>query len=352
MGRVGRSVLALDVGNAQIKIVEMRRGTPPRLVRYQVFPTPRGAVEGGVVRRPEDLRQAVREAWKAGRFRHRRAVTAITGQNLLFRHVEFPPMPRHEVKHAVRWQFDRFFQLPYEEALVDHWVLPTAQAGAPLQVALVAVPKEPVLQFLGHLRDAGVFPAGLDMEALAVFRSILLCTPAAATGTTAILDLGAGATNLSIFHQGVLQAIRVLPVGGNHLTRAIMAGMRVDYYQAEAIKLRAGLDLEDREVSGYLLPVRDHLFTEVTRTLNFYLAEHRAQRLDYVALVGGGALLQGMLPQLGQLVAEAVNRIGKDFRVELGNPLKHLAGPLDADQADSTGPVLGVAVGLALGRIR
>ncbi|HAI20402.1 MAG TPA: hypothetical protein DCM14_00610 [Clostridiales bacterium UBA8153] len=349
---VGRAAVALDIGSAQIKIVEMRRGNPPRLVRYQLSPTPRGAVEGGVVNRPDDLHQALRDAWKAGRFRRRRAVTTITGQNLLFRHVEFPPMPRHEVQHAVRWQFNRFFQLPYEEALVDHWVLPSVKPGDPVRVAVVAVPKQPVFQFLGHVREAGVFPDGLDMEALAVFRSVLLATPDAATGTTALLDLGAGATNLSIFHQGVLQAIRVLPVGGNHLTRAIMAGMRVDYYQAEAAKLRTGLDLEDREISGYLLPVRDRLFSEVTRTLNFYLAEHRDQLLDYVAMVGGGALLEGIVPQLGQFVSEAVNRVGKEFKVELGNPLKHLAGPFDKDQLNAIGPVLGVAVGLALGRIR
>lgn len=352
MRLVGRSVLALDVGTAQIKIVEMQRGKPPRLVRYQVSPTPRGAVEGGVVRRPDDLREALRAAWKAGRFRRRRAVTAITGQNLLFRQVEFPPMPGHEVRHAVRWQFERFFQLPYEEALVDHWVLPTAKTGDPVRLALVAVPKEPVLQFLDHVRAAAIFPDGLDMEALAVFRSVVLSMPSAATGTTAVLDLGAGATHLSIFYQGVLQAIRVLPVGGNHFTRAIMAGMRVDYHQAEAIKLRAGLDLEDRELSGYLLPVRDHMFSEVTRTLNFYLAEHRAQRLDYVALVGGGALLSGMLPQLGQFITEAVNRVGRDFRTELSNPLKRLAGPRDGHQMEAIGPMLGVAVGLALGRIR
>jgi type IV pilus assembly protein PilM len=346
-------VVALDVGSAQIKIVEMRRGNPVRLVRYQVFPTPRGALESGTVRRPHDLHQALQDAWEARGFPHRRVVTALTGQTLLFRHVEFPRMPRHEVRHAVRWQFEQFFQLPYEEALSDHWVLPNPKGRNLLQVALVAVPKEPVLQFLDHLQDAGISPVGLDIEALAVFRSIALSRPEAAAGTTVILDVGAASTNISIFHQGVLQAIRLLPVGGNHFTRSIMAGMRIDYYQAEAIKLRVGLDLEDREVSGYLIPVRERLFAEVSRTLNFHLTEHRNERLDFVAVVGGGAMLRGLPIQLRQFLIEAIDRrIGKEFRVEVGNPLAHVRGVKLEDQADAFGPLLAVAVGLALGRIR
>ena len=56
---LGRKSLGIDIGNAQIKIVEIRGGNSPRLVRHIVIPTPPGAVENGAVKDEAKLLEAL-----------------------------------------------------------------------------------------------------------------------------------------------------------------------------------------------------------------------------------------------------------------------------------------------------
>jgi cell division protein FtsA len=57
---------------------------------------------------------------------------------------------------------------------------------------------------------------------------------------TAVLDIGAGTTNLTVFEDGEVQHVAVLPIGGVHLTNDLAIGLRTDLDIAEAAKLQYG----------------------------------------------------------------------------------------------------------------
>src|SRR3954469_5703510 len=54
---------------------------------------------------------------------------------------------------------------------------------------------------------------------------------------TALIDIGAGTTNLIVFEDGEVQYVAVLPIGGQHITNDLAIGLRTDLDVAEAIKL-------------------------------------------------------------------------------------------------------------------
>lgn len=56
----------------------------------------------------------------------------------------------------------------------------------------------------------------------------------------AMLDMGGGTTDLTIFHSGAVKHTAVLPLGGNHITNDIAAGLRTPSSAAEEIKRRYG----------------------------------------------------------------------------------------------------------------
>lgn len=59
----------------------------------------------------------------------------------------------------------------------------------------------------------------------------------------AMVDIGGGTTDITVFHNGAIKHTAVLPLGGNHLTNDIAAGLRTPSSSAEEIKRRYGAAL-------------------------------------------------------------------------------------------------------------
>jgi cell division protein FtsA len=57
----------------------------------------------------------------------------------------------------------------------------------------------------------------------------------------ALIDIGGGTTGIIVFHDGAVMHTAVLPIGGNHLTADIAAGLRTPISDAEKLKLRHGV---------------------------------------------------------------------------------------------------------------
>jgi len=55
---------------------------------------------------------------------------------------------------------------------------------------------------------------------------------------TALLDIGAGTTNLIVFEDGEVQHVAVLPLGGQHITNDLAIGLKTDLDVAEQVKLQ------------------------------------------------------------------------------------------------------------------
>lgn len=55
---------------------------------------------------------------------------------------------------------------------------------------------------------------------------------------TALIDIGAGTTNLIVFEDGEVQHIAVIPIGGQHITNDLAIGLKTDLDVAEAVKIQ------------------------------------------------------------------------------------------------------------------
>ena len=53
----------------------------------------------------------------------------------------------------------------------------------------------------------------------------------------ALLDIGGGTTDIVVFHGGAAMHTAVLPLGGNHLTSDVAAGLRTPLHEAEPVQV-------------------------------------------------------------------------------------------------------------------
>jgi cell division protein FtsA len=85
---------------------------------------------------------------------------------------------------------------------------------------------------------AGVTPTELMFEPLASSEAALF--PEERELGVALIDIGGGTTDIVVFHSGAVMHTAVLPLGGNHLTSDIAAGIRTPVSDAEKLKVSYG----------------------------------------------------------------------------------------------------------------
>ena len=171
----------------------------------------------------------------------------------------------------------------------------------------------------------------------------------------ALADMGSGTTDITIFHDGAVKHTAVLPIGGNHVTNDIAAGLRTPFADAERIKLRYGcakasmiaeqarLEVPSsagkpqRTVSRQILceiiePRMDEVFQLIRREI---------LKSGYEDYLGSGVVMTGGSMLLPGALEAAEVAIGCPVR--LGTP-RHVGGLVDV----IANPVYSSAIGLVL----
>jgi cell division protein FtsA len=171
----------------------------------------------------------------------------------------------------------------------------------------------------------------------------------------ALADMGSGTTDITIFQDGTVKHTAVLPIGGNHVTNDIAAGLRTPFVDAERIKLRYGcakasmvaeqVRLEvpssagkpQRSVSRQILcEIIEPRMDEV-----FQLIRKEIVKSGYEDYLGAGVVMTGGSMLLPGAVEAAEIAIGVPVR--LGTP-RHVGGLVDV----IANPIYSSAIGLVL----
>jgi cell division protein FtsA len=159
---------------------------------------------------------------------------------------------------------------------------------------------------------AGATPSEMVFEALASAAAALF--PEERELGVTLLDIGGGTTDIIVFHGGAVMHTAVLPIGGNHITNDVAAGLRTPVADAERLKLSYGVATNmvvgrddmvqvpgvggraPRQIARRLLgeiigPRMEEIFALAQRELiRSGVADNLASG---IVLVGGTALLEG-----------------------------------------------------------
>lgn len=170
-----------------------------------------------------------------------------------------------------------------------------------------------------------------------------------------MLDIGGGATGVTIYRGGHLSHVGVIPIGGEAVTSDLAVGLGVVATQAERLKLeyaevggRVEGEVAVRSVNGQSLKqiqvgeLKEIVEARIDEWAGF--VERELARVEWtkgpaagVVLTGGGALLKGLPPYLQA-------RWGWPVRV--GVP-RGLVGLSDLIRSPGYSTVIGIARGLA-----
>ncbi len=148
----------------------------------------------------------------------------------------------------------------------------------------------------------------------------------------AILDIGAGTSDLAVFEEGDLIHLAVLPVGSANITNDIAIGLKIDVEIAERVKIEFGncflkggqkqkIKLDEKETFVFsqkqLTNIIAARIVEIFREINKELKKISKEKLlpAGIVLTGGGAKLPGIV-ELAKKEFHLPARLGKPRGIE------------------------------------
>lgn len=252
------TALGLNIGSDSIKVVEATAtGNAVSVTAIGIVPTPEDSIANGVVMSANALVLGIRDALAQAGIKSKKVVTSISGTGaLVVRIIEVPKMSDGELLDNMKMDADRYIPFPPSEVEMDFKALrelPSDPDSPNMEVLLAAAQREIVDQHVQVIQDAKLDPRSIDVEPLAAARALThpLTSQApngpAALGSdpdygdvSAILNIGASGTEISILRGDILVFTRTVPSGGNAMTQALVDTLGLSWSDAEQLKQEKG----------------------------------------------------------------------------------------------------------------
>jgi type IV pilus assembly protein PilM len=348
----GGSLVGLDIGTSAVRAAQVAAGRgSPSLITFGQVPLPVGAVADGEIQDPGPVSEAIAQLWKRVKIRSKKAVVGIANQRVVVRQVELPFQEEKEFRESIRFQVADFIPMSVEAAEIDFQILEDyviEEGNHMMRVLLVAAATDMVERFIATTAAGGIEPVGVDLAAFAAARAVSPSArgDAGTAGAEAVVDVGAGVTNILVHDNGEPRFVRILLTGGDHATSALAEQLGVSAEESEAIKLDLGRDVGSDKGKQILSGKVDELVEEIRSSLEYYLSQADSQPISALLLTGGGSLAPGIAEGLQQAMHVPIER---------ATPLAGMnvsRSGLTEEQIAQVEPVAAVAVGLAMGAVR
>ncbi|GEP36366.1 pilus assembly protein PilM [Nocardioides psychrotolerans] len=295
------TVVGLDIGRCAVRAVELRRsGRTPVVRRSGSVAVPHGAVEGGVVRDPAAVTDALKRLWREQRIQSRQVRLGVCSGSVLVRHLELDWMPPQDLRRALRYQVADLLPVAVDDANLDHVLLgeqlrTNPQTGTErrvVEILLVATARGNVDDLVRCVQAAGLRPVTADLSPLALVRAAASRTGAGDL-TEAVVDVGADTVSVAVHVAGMPRFVRVAAgVGGELLTRALVDELGWTWQEAEAAK-RADAATLPEPARHALEAASARLVGEIRASLDFHAATDPLHVPVRALVTGGGAAHAG-----------------------------------------------------------
>jgi cell division protein FtsA len=205
------------------------------------------------------------------------------------------------------------------------------------------------------IEKAGLKVADLTLEPIASADAVL--SEEEKQAGVALVDMGGGTTDITIFHEGLIRHTAVIPFGGNVITADIKEGCTVMQPQAEKLKVKFGSALSDEVFDNRIITIpglkgREHkeiseknlariIQARMEEILDYVLWEVRRSGYERkliggIVFTGGGALMANV---------DKLTEYHTAMSCRIGGPVEHLA---HGYRESISSPIFSTALGLVL----
>jgi type IV pilus assembly protein PilM len=342
-----KGIIGVDIGLSAVKMAEvsLQSNGTYKLLSFASVKLPEGTIIEDEIQKEDELLQALQSCLKELNTSSRFACIGLSGPNTLIKRLQLAGGSDEELDDQVSWEAEQYLPFPIDEGNISFSLIGENQGGG-VDVIVGAAKKNVVNTVKDLLERANLKVKIVDLSAAStinVFENVLGEEFKARSKSWLLLDLGAQKTQFMIYKGGVLVFFKEINIGGLTITEEIQRQMGVNYDEAESLKIQGdGSGNIPEEIVEIINQVLDTFFSELKKTLDFWVSSTSEESFDGCIITGGGAMIPGFADALQELL---------ETEVQILNPFSSMTFNRNSIPEDSIESIayMGVcAIGLAM----
>ena len=342
-----KDIIGLDIGSKHIKVVQLKESKGGhRLERLGITTLQPELIVDGSILDSTRVVEAIKELVSNTGIKAKDVTLAVSGHSsVIIKRVSLPQMSEEELEEQIRFEAEQYIPFDIQDVSLDFQILGPAEEENMMDVLIVAVKKDKISEYVTVVKDAGLNPVIVDVDAFALENIHELNYEVKEGENVALVNIGAGMININILKGGISVFTRDSSIGGNLLTEALQREFTISYANAEKLKQEETVEgVPPEDVKAVMKLAFEDIINEISRSFDYFRDTTNYENIDEIILSGGVALTKDFAEALSE-------RVG--VKVTVAEPFKNIEVPetFDKEYLQKISPLVAVAVGLALRRV-
>jgi type IV pilus assembly protein PilM len=341
-------LVGLDIGSRTIKASEisgLKKGDKLILRKFGIIDIPRGAIEEGNIKKPEEIADAIKQLFKTYDIREQNVAVSIGGYSVIVKKISVQSMTEEQLHETIQFEAEQYIPFDINDVNIDFQILGNKENAQRMNVLLVAAKKEMVDSYISMLEMANLNPCIIDVDAFAL-QNIFEINYEPKNDNVALIDIGASKTSLNILKGEDSVFMRDVSLGCDQINQKIINLIDCSNDEAEQIKLLKETDLlSPEDLMEIVNTVVADWSIEIQRALEFFYSTYPDDQIKAIILSGGG----GNIKEFKKLLATETTA-----KVETINPFKAFHfdnNKFDPSYIKQIAPQAAICMGLATRRV-
>jgi len=326
-----------------VEFKDLGKGKGYQLKSFGIEPLPAEAIVGGTIMDSGTVVNAIIKLVRDQSIKNLAVATSVDGNSVIVKRISMMAMSDAELSEAIQWEAGQYIPFDIEEVKIDYQELEVDPESGNLNVLLVAVKRDLIAEYTALLSQSGLNPSVLDIDSFCVQNAYETNYPISADEVTALVNIGAGSTNISVLKGGKPLFWRDVQSGGNNYTDSLQRELNISSEQAEMVKKGEEVDgVQLEKVTPVMNAQTEEFGGELKKTLDFFRVSTGENTIHKIVLSGGGSQVTNLDKYCSQLFG---------VPVEVMNPFQNITideREFKVDDISRMAPHFAVAVGLAL----
>ncbi len=340
----------LDIGFDSLKYVELQRGKSGLvLTKYLTKLCNLNDSKSNIEEKVSDV---IEEFFRENNLKPVSIVISVSGQSVFTRFIKLPTLDKTKIDQIVRYEAQQQVPFPIDEVIWDYQLIGNWEVMNELDeanVALVASKKELVENLLMRFEGLKIAVEYVDIAPFSLCNCVKF-NDSNHGQCSLILDIGAKSTNMLVLENGHIWT-RSIPIAGISLTQAIAKEFKINFEEAEKMKLEFSVVLcgkgpmvgeapERLRISRAISNTLSRLMVEVSRSIGFYRTHSGGGGINSIFLCGGSSKIENISQFFASKFNIDVSKLDTIRNLDIETE--------DGSRIEEDRDIVGGAVGLAL----
>jgi type IV pilus assembly protein PilM len=342
-------LLGLDIGSGSIKMLQLKDSKGKlKVERFGTRPLPAEMIVDGSIMDGLGVVTAIKDLATEQKLKNKNVALSISGTSVIVKKITLPPMPEDELDKQIKFEAEQYIPFDINDVYLDFHILSQEEqssgAQGEMEVLLVATKKDKLNDYANAVREAGLTPKVVDVDAFAVENMYCVNYAVSPAELTAIVNIGASVMNINILKGGVSAFTRDITIGGNRYSERIQQGLAVSLEDAEAAKKGHLPGVNADALHQAVAAVDEEVATEISRSFDYFRTTSPDEDIARIVLSGGCSKITSLPIKISEQLG---------IETSVANPFKNLdttALKRSREEIAEVAPEAAVVVGLALRR--